>query len=102
MAVLRPVYVLFSVRQMLSNSYLGYYIRDNIRGVGNVGVGGGGGGGGEAGRRGRTWGGGGEFLYISYIKCLGGDQCKKNLFRKYHLKRPPPLEKFHPTPLNIS
>ena len=26
--------------------------------------------------------GGGQILYISYMKCLGGDQCKKNLFKK--------------------
>ena len=48
-----------------------------FRGVENVCVWGGGG------RRGRTnlpfWD---QILYISYVKCQGRDQCKKNLFEK--------------------
>ena len=34
-------------------------------------------------------GGGGQILYIFYIKCSGRDQCTYNLFIKSHLKRPP-------------
>ena len=34
----------------------------------------------------------------SYIRFTGGDQCKNNLFKKRHLKRPP-LEEFLPSSL---